>query len=195
MDDEVWMLTATGKVFHPFNPQPHQICMEDIVQKLSRICRFGGGVKWPLHYSVAEHSVLLAQHALERLGDPQLALQLLMHDAAEAYIGDMIRPLKEVMPEFRRIDNEITEQIFAKYNIPYPWPALVDELDVRILIDEEAQVMAPHARRFEVQYMAPVGVKLQCWDAVQAHFEFMQMWMILWDHVADVRSAQAEGVA
>ncbi|MEP3245128.1 MAG: phosphohydrolase [Sneathiella sp.] len=181
MKQDVWMITATGNEFYPFDPRPDQISLEDIVQKLSRICRYNGGVKWPLHYSVAEHSVLLARYALDNHEDPELAMQMLMHDAAEAYIGDMVRPLKEVMPEFRDIDHLITEAIFKKFNIPHPMPALVKELDHRILFDEEIQAIAPHTRRFDDGTGKPLGVTLQFWSAERAYQEFKGQWFTLRD--------------
>src|SRR5688572_18527016 len=85
-----WILTATGRSFWPLDPRADEICIDDIAQALAKVCRFGG------HccdfYSVAQHSVLVA-HLVER-SHPQLALHALLHDAAEAYLGDFTQPLK-----------------------------------------------------------------------------------------------------
>lgn len=86
-----WMQTSKGP-FWPLDPRPEEIHIEVIAGALSRICRFGGHTS--AFYSVAQHSVLVSRHC-----DPADALVGLLHDAAEAYLGDLIRPLKR-QPEF-----------------------------------------------------------------------------------------------
>lgn len=85
--DDDWFITLTGRKVHLWDPQPDQICLEDIAGALSRICRFGGMIS--RHYSVAQHSVLVSH-----LCPPDLAQIGLLHDATEAYLGDVIGPLK-----------------------------------------------------------------------------------------------------
>ena len=79
--------TVSGKLIDPFDLQPADVCVKDIANALSNICRFGGHPK--VFYSVAQHSVLVARSLPENL---QLAG--LLHDAAEAYLGDWPRPIK-----------------------------------------------------------------------------------------------------
>ena len=81
-----WMMTHTGRHVDPLNVRAEDICLEDIAFALSNLCRFGGHVRF---YSVAEHCVRVC-----RAAPPELQRAALLHDAAEAYIGDIIRPLK-----------------------------------------------------------------------------------------------------
>jgi hypothetical protein len=103
-----WMITRTGRRFFPLDPKPEDVNVYDIAHALAHICRYGGHV--PSFYSVAQHSSLMADHFYD-LGEPVLALWALVHDAAEAYIGDMIKPLKRDMPAFvaaeTRLENVI----------------------------------------------------------------------------------------
>ena len=84
----------------------------DIAHALSNICRFGGHTK--RFYSVAQHSIAVSY----MVGD-RLALHGLLHDAAEAYIGDMVSPLKKRIPEYRRLDEDITRVICRKFDIDF----------------------------------------------------------------------------
>ena len=83
-----WMQTYTGQKFFPLDPKPEEINIEDIAHALSQMCRFSGHTS--TFYSVAQHSILCSRLA----GCEEVAFAALLHDAAEAYVGDMIRPLK-----------------------------------------------------------------------------------------------------
>ena len=109
--------TASGKPFWVGDPRPEDVRIEDIAAQLSRICRFGGALKdgeggfsygsWGQYnysvyeiYSVAQHCVLVSRNV-----PPEYALEGLLHDAAEAYIGDMIKPIKsQLVPDWEAID-------------------------------------------------------------------------------------------
>jgi 5'-deoxynucleotidase YfbR-like HD superfamily hydrolase len=82
-----WIQTYTGKQFEYYSIQA-AVCIEDIARSLSNICRFNGHCAF--HYSVAQHSVLVSQNTANQFYG-------LMHDAEEAYVGDMVRPLKQTM--------------------------------------------------------------------------------------------------
>ena len=110
MTNNNWIQTYTGKCFTPLDPKPEDICAEDIAHHLSNLCRFSGAVND--FYSVAEHSVRCFWYAREVLspGPPSpLHLAVLLHDAAEAYIIDLPRPIK--MHEDLRLYREAEERI------------------------------------------------------------------------------------
>lgn len=82
-----WFTTFSGVQFWPLDPRPEEVRIVDIAHALSRICRYGGHcLDW---YSVAQHSIMVSE-----LVPPELALHGLLHDAEEAYTGDLVRPLK-----------------------------------------------------------------------------------------------------
>lgn len=86
-----WLgIDGTGRRFYPLDPRPEDVTIEDIAHALSNVCRWGGRVRE--FYSVAQHSVHVAQ-IVER-SVPRIAMHALLHDAAEAYVGDVPTPLK-----------------------------------------------------------------------------------------------------
>ena len=85
-----WISTYSGKQYHYFDPKPEMICIEDIAHALSNTCRFTGHVA--SFYSVAEHSIHAAHHVA-----PELRKFALLHDATEAYLVDIPRPLKQYL--------------------------------------------------------------------------------------------------
>lgn len=109
--EDFWIQTMSGKSFHPFNPSKEEIVIEDIAHGLSNTCRFGGQCSH--FYSVAQHCCLMAELV------PRYArFWALMHDAAEAYIGDMPTPIKEGLPEFKQMEDKILDLIIEEFNIP-----------------------------------------------------------------------------
>lgn len=131
--DKGWMGTSTGRKFWPLAPKASDVALADITRGLSMTCRYGGQVKF--FYSVAEHCVIVSRHV-----PAELALKALFHDCAEAYIGDMIRPLKHQaeMSEFRRAEAAIEKAVFEKLRLVVTPEehAIIKEIDDRILIDE-----------------------------------------------------------
>jgi uncharacterized protein len=100
--------TYSGIAFDVIDPQPQMISLRDISQSIAHICRYNGHV--PTFYSVAEHSVRVAW-LLEKKGyDDNVVLTGLLHDASEAYVGDMVRPLKR-HPEFGAVHQDVEERV------------------------------------------------------------------------------------
>lgn len=129
--------TYTGRAFEPLNPDPDAIVIEDIAHALANNCRFTGHVRW--HYSVAQHSV----HCSYLVPD-ELALTALLHDASEAYLSDIARPIKS-QPEFGdvylRYEKGIEEAIAARFGIVYPYPREVKDADNLMLVTEARDLM------------------------------------------------------
>ncbi len=104
--------TFTGKFVNVFDPDPETICIEDIAHALSMQPRFGGHL--PEFFSVAQHSIMVANE-ISQFRNPHLVLQALMHDATEAYVLDMPRPIKLELPEYKKLEVSLMEVIAKKF--------------------------------------------------------------------------------
>jgi hypothetical protein len=109
--------TVSGLYLNLLDPSPASIEFVDIAVALTSTCRFGGHTR--TFYSVAEHSLAVASMLHRQTGDPELALAGLLHDAAEAYIGDMVRPLKRSgrLDEFAVIEANLARAIEVRFDL------------------------------------------------------------------------------
>ena len=161
-----WMQTYTGRAFWPMDPRPEEICIEDIAHALSHICRYVGHcVRFE---SVAEHSVLLYKAV-----PPELKKPALLHDAPEAYIVDLPRPIKPFIRAYKYLERDVAEAIQTKFGVPNIYPKELAEYDTRILLDEQQQNMAPPPMPWGMQDMEPLGVKLEFWSPQVAEIMFL----------------------
>jgi len=152
------METASGVMFHFMDPKPEQIVLEDVALALSRTCRYGGHTK--RFYSVAEHTILMADWVLDQpWGDYKKALTALHHDDAEAYIGDLPRPCKQNIPQFKAIETGIDKVLAERFSLEYPFEPWLKTADTAILIDERAQVMNKSGNTWVIDKHPPLGVK------------------------------------
>lgn len=119
-----WLQTYTGRRIELFDPRPEQIDIEDIAHALAHECRYAGHVKE--FYSVAQHSVIVS-----RLCEPQDALWGLLHDGAEAYLGDVVKPLKVTgaFAAFREMEMRMQLAICSRFGLPPEEPASVKRID------------------------------------------------------------------
>ncbi len=129
-----WMQTASGLQFHPLDPRPEDICIEDIAHALSNLCRFGGHVR--TFYSVAQHSVIVADLLPDRL-----KLAGLLHDATEAYLVDIPRPLKVALKEYQRIEHRLAAIIGQKFRVDFSDP-LIKRADNAALMAEARDLLS-----------------------------------------------------
>lgn len=111
------MFTYTGKEIDPVNPQINQIDISDIAHALSMICRANGHFKH--FYSVGQHSINCCLEAKARGYSEKVQLACLLHDAAEAYIADLIRPVKEQFAKYTVCEEKLKTIIFKKYGITH----------------------------------------------------------------------------
>ena len=117
-----------------FEPTLEMICIEDIAHALSNQCRFGGHL--PAFYSVAQHSVLCSQ----AVGD-QYKLQALLHDASEAYLLDIPRPIKQGLSNYKEIEDKLMTLIAEKLGFKYPLDKPVKQIDEKMLQFEWEHLM------------------------------------------------------
>ena len=123
--------TWGGQPFDFINPQPTSIFIEDIAHALSLQCRFNGHCD--KFYSVAEHSIEVCRLVESRGYSLVVIMTALLHDAAEAYIGDIVSPLKKRLPDYREIERGIEKAVADKFSIQYPFPKEVHKADKDIL--------------------------------------------------------------
>ena len=110
--------TFSGIHMSPADPRPEEICIEDIAHALSLMTRANG--HFPVFYSVAQHSLDCAAMAQAEGRSSREVLACLLHDASEAYLSDITRPVKGCLPEYRRIEQVLQEMIYEKYLIAPP---------------------------------------------------------------------------
>jgi hypothetical protein len=160
-----FMQTYSGRKFWPLDPKADEVHIEDIAHALSMQCRYGGHCE--RFYSVAEHSVLMARTFANR----DLALWALLHDAAEAYVADVPRPLKRFLPGYKEAENKVMAAICDRFGLPHEMPERVKYADECILADEIRQAMVKMA--WHEEHATPLGVTLQFWDPERACEEFL----------------------
>lgn len=160
-----WMQTYTGRQFWPLDPRPDEVCIEDIAHALSQLCRYAGHCL--SFYSVAQHSVLISLHCR-----PEHALWGLLHDAAEAYICDLPRPVKRSIQQYKEIERDVERAVAERFGLPWPMPPEVKDIDNRILFDEREQLMAPPPRPWRL-YGPPLGIAIEPMPPTAAKAAFL----------------------
>lgn len=156
--------TWSGKLVRPLALRHEDIDLEDIAHALSNKCRFNGHCKF---ISVAQHSVLVAKklHA-------SLQLWGLLHDASEAYLDDLVKPLKE-LPEFafyKQAEKNAMRIICERFDLPIQEPEEVKRVDYRMYLTERREMTnRPVARPLDEPYPEPIDP----WMPVQAYDNFV----------------------
>lgn len=163
-----WMQTFTGRAFYPLDPRAEDIDPRDIAHALSMICRYGGHVR--RFYSVAEHCVLMSYAVA-----PEHALWALLHDATEAYVGDMIRPLKRSMPAYCEAEDRLMAVICERFGLSPTMPDEVHLADSRILLVERAALLGPSPQPWSdfLESLEPLGVPVSAWSPTVAESLYM----------------------
>lgn len=155
--------TYLGVWINPLNPDPSLIYIEDIAHALSNSCRFTGHVK--KFYSVAQHSVLASN-----LVRPELALTALLHDASEAYLSDISKPIKRA-PEFGDVyvkyEHQLEQTIAEAFGLDFPWDPEIKKVDIALLHSEQRDLMpsywaeAPDLLQFTIEPWSPEDAEVR----------------------------------
>lgn len=167
----IWIQTFTGRRVDPLAVRPINVAIEDIAHALSMLCRFNGHCK--KFYSVAEHSVYVARLCEDAgIDDPSLPLCGLLHDATEAYMGDMTRPIKSLVPDYRKVEHYNQLTIAHAFGLPGLYNGHVERIDHAILELECEQLMyTPDGWHLPVKPW--FNFEIECWTPEKAEFEFM----------------------
>jgi hypothetical protein len=171
MKKEPYILTFSGVEFTLRDKSTGTFRLKDIARSLSMQCRYTGHVKQ--FYSVAEHSVLMSRYA----DHPDIRAVALFHDAVEAYVGDLVSPLKRLLPLYKEIEDDIERRLFKWLGIntePYI-KQLVKVLDIRMVLTERNMLLNGTAPRWpEDEVATPLDVGIKCWSPAEAEKEFMK---------------------
>src|SRR5574337_650832 len=167
------ILTASGHYFDFTKPEGSRIEIEDIAHALSHLCRFTGHVRE--FYSVAQHSVIASLLVPE-----EDALHALLHDAAEAYIGDVSRPLKALIPDYREIEAKVEAAVLAAFGLAPTMPASVKRADLVMLATEKRDLMHHNGGGWKtLDGIQPCAWKIWPWPPRRAYAEFMCRYLAL----------------
>jgi hypothetical protein len=164
-----WIQTFTGRKVFPLDLKPEDIDELDIAHSLARLCRFNGHCRE--FYSVAQHSIHVAS-----MLTPEFFLAGLLHDASEAYLGDLSRPLK-VLPEFafyRAAEERAMAAIARRFGFELPLPWLVQQADLVMLATEKATLMGPEPDDWGPLPPPEPDVILFCWGVEEAEDLFLR---------------------
>jgi len=164
--------TSVGEFFDFLKPEEYQPTIFEIGYALSNLCRFTGHVGQ--FYSVAQHSVIVSL-----IVPPQFAYEGLMHDCAEAFIGDMSAPLKRLMPQYEEMEKAIEMAIFPKLGLTYPSPIEVKRADLVALATEHRDLFARRFPWTEISGIDPIAEKISPLPPKEAYILFMERYIEL----------------
>lgn len=160
-------ITRSGHYFDFLNPDPATIQIEDIAWGLAYTCRFGG--QSLAFYSVAQHSVLVSD-----IVPQHLALAALMHDAAEAYIGDVVGPLKQLLPDYKEVEKRVEAAVAARFGLPAIMDPLIKHADLRLLRTEQRDLTAGSAENWNgLDNWTPLPDQIIPWNPSHAAAVFL----------------------
>lgn len=190
--------TYSGKMFNVFDPDASLIDIEDIAHALSLTCRFGGHCS--SFYSVAQHSILVSDWMYKNL-HPQKSAIIgmigLLHDAAEAYIGDVPRPIKRFINDFDKIEFNIIEMIYKKYGVwnfykkgnsrrlsTVKFSHNLQFADDTVLSTEKRDLMKSEVKGWQ-KLPPPCSKRIRTWNPQEAEKKFINRFNKYWEIIND----------
>lgn len=144
--------TYLGNFFYPMDPRPDEVKLHDIAHALSNICRFGGHTNE--FYSVAQHSVIVSQKMQPIYKHGMYGL---LHDGSEAYIGDVVTPIKrmDLMDSYCRVEHMLQGIVYEGFHLQPIVPRVIFEeleyVDQRVLHTEKRDLLKPKDWGYEIQ--------------------------------------------
>lgn len=172
-----WVETYSGAKFYPLEPNLDQINLVDIAHALSQMCRFTGHSKF--FYSVAQHSINCAKE-MQILGEsPRLQLYALLHDASEAYLQDIARPIKASIGNYEEIEAQLMNAIWDALGIPRPseeeWEKVKQVDDLMLLNEAKILMKCEHWDLGEFPIIQNARFRITEMPMRSVEAQFMQM--------------------
>lgn len=164
-----YISTVSGKQFHfgDHRRMVEAIDIVDIAHALGNLCRFTGQCR--RFYSVAEHSVHVSS-----IVPSDLALLGLLHDATEAYCADLARPLKQLVPDYRAVEDAIWHAVADKFGLPVDMPAAIKTADMAMLKLEVDHLLPPHCADELDLPGERADAGLRYWNPMYAKYAFLE---------------------
>lgn len=165
--------TRSGRRIYLHNPHPSQVLIDDIAHGLAHQCRFNGQTNQ--FYSVAQHSVMVAS-----ILPPELKLAGLLHDAAEAYLGDIVQPLKGLLPNFAEIESRFANVIGERFKVDLTHNDQVKKADLIALATERRDLMPMEIVEWDSLIdVNPLGKSITPLNPEKAKAEFIEYYLKL----------------
>lgn len=180
---ETCIAVLGGDFFDLLHPEENDYDINIIAHALARINRYTGHFITE-NYSVAEHSVLVS-----RAVDPKYAMEGLLHDASEAFTGDVSSPLKRLLPDYRKIEDAIQAEIAKRFDLVYPFPKDVHEADKRLYWNERATVAPGNDKLWHQHLRKSTKVVPEGWSPNKAKVEFLKRF----EELSNERNEQVRG--
>ena len=164
-----------GEFFDILSPENSEYSIDVVATALSNLCRYTGHVV--RFYSVAEHCVLVS-----RIVPPRFALEGLLHDASEAFVGDVSSPLKKLLPDYQKIEDNIQADIARRFNLEYPFPECIHKADKQLYWSERKVIAPAVDALWNKEFRASKKVEPQGWTPARAKREFLKRFEELKDN-------------
>lgn len=174
----------SGHYFDLADPRPDAFEFADIAGALSKVCRFGG--QCPEFYSVAEHlwhcTMLAQEDGLTR--DERVAV--LLHDAAEAFVGDVVKPLKALLPEYAAVELAVERAVGERFGVDFAAHAeAVKKIDREVLIAERRAMFGDDGVKWTGEdSVRRVSLRPHHWVPARAEEEYTRLGRLLGVRVA-----------
>jgi hypothetical protein len=157
----IWTKSGRKFYFDDVSKNKGKLKVSDIAWGLSNLCRYNGQCR--KFYSIAEPSIWVS-----KLVRPELALTGLLHDGSEAFMADITRPLKRLLPDYKAKELEVETFFASELKLTFPYPLEIHQIDYDMLRCEFNQLFS--VKEFDNPFP---DLKLNFWKPHKAYREFM----------------------